>query len=81
MRDNISIVMLWAKNDNGKTALRLAAERENSTVLQLLLTLNASMNLPLKDGNTAIHLLVINGNTTGLELCLGQVTVENAAAV
>lgn len=45
------------KDDNGKTALHIAAEYDNIGALEELVEANALVNIRARDGSTPLHVL------------------------
>ncbi|KAH0586575.1 hypothetical protein H2248_007800 [Termitomyces sp. 'cryptogamus'] len=55
---------------DGNTALHFAAQRWNSSIVQLLLEHNVDVNVKDNDGKTALHLASENGDSKTVELLL-----------
>eukprot|EP00002_Diphylleia_rotans_P030649 TRINITY_DN6316_c0_g1_i1.p1 TRINITY_DN6316_c0_g1~~TRINITY_DN6316_c0_g1_i1.p1 ORF type:complete len:134 (+),score=41.51 TRINITY_DN6316_c0_g1_i1:538-939(+) len=57
-------------DDDGNTALMLAAENENEDVVSLLLEHNANLVGQNKEGNTALHIAAKNSSSEIVEMLL-----------
>jgi len=60
------------QNKSLKTPLHLAAEDELTEAITMLLGLNASVNIPDKDGDTPVHIAVRNGSVNTLTSLFGS---------
>ena len=54
------------QNKSLQTPLHLAAEDELSEAITMLLSVNASVNIPDKDGDTPVHIAVRKGSVSML---------------
>ena len=60
------------QNKSLKTPLHLAAEDELTEAITMLLGLNASVNIPDKDGDTPVHIAVRKGSVNTLTSLCGS---------
>lgn len=59
IKDNIELIN--NKNKDGKTFLHIAADNRNHKIVEILLSLNADVNVKDNDGRTALHLAAYDG--------------------
>ena len=67
------------QNKSLQTPLHLAAEDEMTEVIRMLLGINASVNIPDKDGDTPVHIAVKKGSVKTLTLLFGSKVSFTAA--
>ena len=60
------------QNKSLKTPLHLAAEDEMTDAITMLLDINASANIPDKDGDTPVHIAVRKGSIKTLSSLFGS---------
>ena len=60
------------QNKSLKTPLHLAAEDEMTDAITMLLDINASANIPDKDGDTPVHIAVRKGSIKTMNLLFGS---------